>query len=543
MYCQFRTIAPRQSSFRAVGALVVVVGALAAAPAGAQEQLLWGGLKPGPYAVGFRKLYQLDHTWQYDPEYATDPAQPLAHRPRPILICAWYPAEKTGARPMEYRQYLDVSSDDAQLAPFVKRLSYNIHAVVCEETVGKAPAKRTPAEAAAFDRFLATKTFAVKDATPAEGRFPVVIYHPGLGGTYEDNSALFEYLASHGYVVLSSAYHSADASSVRIDGDLVCSFRDMEFLSRYARGLPFADADRLGAMGHSYGAIAVLCWAALPGSSLRAFVTLDSGLEYVAIDDTGAEALKYHMRTNKHNIRAASLRFASAERKANFELLDPYLKYAPRYEATVASLSHNDYLTQGAVRAALMPEKGPDAKKARRTGYDRVCEHVLYFLDTTLKQQAAARERSIRGEGLDQGFKLQFKPSAPIPPTNRQLALHVKRHGVEKTAEWLQSFPNQPKGKLSAAAFVLLQDGDAQAALPVLVLVARDCPKLAGVQAMLGQARALTGDREGAVAAFRRAAELLPGDETVGGLRAYWKYVIEQGLKDLGGPETQPKRR
>ena len=63
----------------------------------------------------------------------------------------------------------------------------------------------TPAEAAAFDRFLAAKTIAVKDAPAAVGRFPVVIYHPGLGGSYEDNSVLFEYLASHGYLVLSSA--------------------------------------------------------------------------------------------------------------------------------------------------------------------------------------------------------------------------------------------------------------------------------------------------------------------------------------------------
>src|SRR5262249_31393620 len=161
---------------------------------------------------------------------------------------------------------------------FVRRLTYNIRVVVCEETVGKAPAILTLAEAAVFDRFLAAKTFAVKDAAPADGRFPVVTHHPGLAGTPDDNSVLFEYLASHGYVVLSSAYPDPDASSVRITSNLQGSLRDMEFLARYARGLPFADSDRLGAMGHSYGAMAVLAWAALLGSPLRAFVTLDSGL-------------------------------------------------------------------------------------------------------------------------------------------------------------------------------------------------------------------------------------------------------------------------
>jgi hypothetical protein len=179
-----------------VAAPAAVLVALASTPAAGQDPLLWGGLKPGPYAVGYRALYQLDHTRQYDPEFTTDPAQPPAHRPRPILICAWYPARKTGAAPMEYRQYLDVPADDARLAPFVKRLTYKIRVVVSEQTVGKPPTKRTPAETAAFDRLLATNTFAVKDAPAAEGRFPVVISHPGLGGTPDDNSVLFEYLVT-----------------------------------------------------------------------------------------------------------------------------------------------------------------------------------------------------------------------------------------------------------------------------------------------------------------------------------------------------------
>src|SRR5262249_1555434 len=62
------------------GALAVVVVLAAAPAAGAQELLLRGGLKPGPHAVGYRTLYQLDHTRRYDPERATDPAHRV-HRP------------------------------------------------------------------------------------------------------------------------------------------------------------------------------------------------------------------------------------------------------------------------------------------------------------------------------------------------------------------------------------------------------------------------------------------------------------------------------
>jgi hypothetical protein len=531
--------------FRVAGTIAALV-VLSSGPASAQDPLLWGSLKPGPSAVGYRNLYRLDHTRQYGREFTTDPTQPPAHSPRPIYIAVWYPAQKTQSKPMDYRQYLDVSSDDALLAPFVKRLSRQVVNVLSDTTVGKEPEFRTPAETAAFERLLATRTIAVKDAPPTEGRFPVVIHHPGLNGVSDDNSVLFELLASHGYVVLSSAYPNWYAEGVGISSDLHTSFRDLEFLSRFARELPFADADRLGAMGHSWGAIAVLHWAALPDSSLRAFVTLDSGFEYVSVEDCGAEPLIFHMKTSKGNIRAASLRCASTERKPNFELLQPHLKYAPQYHAAVASLTHNDYLTHGAIGPALLPEKWPDLKGARRTSYDRLCRHILLFFDATLKRQPGARvspEKSAQGEGLDDGFKLRFKPPAPIPPTNGQIAAYFKEHGLEKTLELVRSSTNLPTGRLAASASLLIGDGEPEAALPALRFAIKEEPAVAAHQLHLGEALALTGDRAGARLAYRKAAELLPGDKSAGDNREAYKYLINKGLKDLGPSDPPTKGR
>jgi hypothetical protein len=528
--------------------LAFAVVALSAGPASAQDPLLWGSLRPGPHAVGYRSLFQLDHTRQYDPELVTDPAKPPAHRPRPILVCVWYPAPKTDAKPMEYRQYLNVPAGDAVIATFVKRLSRHVVNVVSDTVVGKEPANRTPAETAAFERLLATRTFAVKDAPPAEGRFPVVLHHPGLGGVPDDSSVLCELLASHGYVVLCSAYPNYDAQGVGIGSDLHTSFRDLEFLSRFARELPSADADRLGAMGHSWGAIAVLHWAALPDSPLRAFVTLDSGFEYGSVEDTGIEPLILHMKTNKGNIRAAALRFSGRPTlKTNFDFLEPYLKYAPDYRAAVTGLTHNDYLTHGAIGPALLPEKWPDPKGARRSGYDRICTHVRLFFDATLKQQTAAREalqKSVRGDGLDDGFKLTFKPAAPAPPTLRQLADYLQQRGVEKTVELARSIPGTRPNWVAGAANTLVEEGETTAALPALRWAVKEYPKGAIYQIWLGQALAVTGDRAGALAAYRKAAELFPHDETIDNERARegYKYMIDKGLKDLGAAEP-PKGR
>ncbi|MEO2089586.1 MAG: hypothetical protein ABGY75_08840, partial [Gemmataceae bacterium] len=408
---------------RAVG--VAALTALVS-PLFAQDPLLWGSLKPGPHAVGYRTEYQFDHTRRYDPEYGAD-AKPA---PRPILVCVWYPAKATTAKPMAYHKYLDVPSDDPRVAPFAKRLAAHLREVVCEETTGKKPDKLSIAESTAFERLLAAKTCAVKDAAAADGKFPVVIHHPGLGGTHDDNSVLFEYLASRGYVVVSSAYPMANAHLMNINWDLARSFRDLEFLARSAVGLPFADPDRLGVMGQSYGAQAAIAWAAEPSSAVAAVVSLDSTVENVGIDHPGFAKLKAHFEANRRNVRAAVLRFASRENKPKFDTLEPYLKFAPRYEVTVGSLTHNDYISQGAVRPTLLPDRWHETRaKAVRRGYDRVCEHTLQFLDMALKESAEAKtflEKSVRGDGLDDDFKLVFRPASPPPPTARQLAAYTR---------------------------------------------------------------------------------------------------------------------
>ena len=506
----------------------------------AQEKLLWGSLKPGPHAVGFRMVYGLDHSREYDPDFSMDRTQLPVASPRPILICIWYPSQKTSSKSLTYGQYLEIPTGNGQIAEYAERLTPHMREVVAEETIGNVPVKMTPEESKAFERLLSTKTFAVKNAPAAKGRFPVIVYHPGLNGTYEDNSVLFEYLASHGYVVLSSAYSDPDAYFVGITSDLIGSFRDLDFLVNYAHTLPYADADRLGSMGHSYGAWGSFAWVSQPRSPVRALVTLDSGLEYDTVETSGADELVTQMKLNKDNLRAASLRFASSERDPHFEYLDPYIKFAPRYNAVVSSLKHNDYLTHGAIRPELMPEKWPDPKRERRSSYDRLCEHVLNFMDATLKERVEAREflqRSLRGENLDSRFSLQFNAPIASPPTVRQVARYLKQYGAEKGAELLSNYPDIAEGRLKGAAMVLLNDNDVKTAFPHLILIEKKYPQSAAIQAMLGKVRALSGDKTGAEKAFRNALRLLPDDATIDVLRRYWQNQIEGGLHDLGFPE------
>jgi len=506
------------------------------ASAKAQTPLLWGGLKSGPHAVGFRLQYTLDQSREYDPEFTTDTTRFPVHRPRPIMIGIWYPAQKTNASRMPYRQYLDIAPRSGSLVPFANRLESAMRQVVGDETTGHKPGAMTPEETRAFERLLATPTFAVKNAPAVSGKFPVILYHPGTAGTYEDNSALFEYLASHGYIIVSSAYPAPDASSAFIQGDMAGSFADLDVLVNFARTLPSADADRLGVMGHSYGAWVSFAWTAKIGSPVRALITLDSGFEYDSLSE-GPELLQLHMKANKNNIRAATLRVASSERHPHFEYIDPYLKFVPRYEATITSLTHNDYLTHGAMRPDLLPDKWPDARKERRASYDRLAEVIFNFLDISLKQRPEARtflSQTANNGASDSRLQLQFKAAAPVPPTQRQMAQYLRQYGAEKAMAMLRAFPDIAESKMVFGVVALLDDDDLKTALPALLVAEKTYPKNAGMQALLGQTLAGTGDKTAAERAYRKALVLLPDDQTVGVFRSYWKAQIERGLKELG---------
>src|ERR1035437_3000994 len=262
-------------------ALAVVLGSAAG---GWGQSQFWGELKAGKYAVGFRSLYQLDVVRSYDADYAAA-GSTAVKKPRPIFFAIWYPAAAQQDVAMVFRDYFRAVSVDSSVPEFAQSLRKFTRDMACRYMLGKAFDSLTQEERAAWDALLATPVFATLNVAPAVGKFPVVVYHPGLGGTFDDNAVACEYLASHGYVVLSSAYQAADSSRLNIDGDLATSFDDLNFLLRYAATLPFADLSRISAMGHSYGAQAMLAWRARPDSAVDAVVFLDSNVEYRPLDD------------------------------------------------------------------------------------------------------------------------------------------------------------------------------------------------------------------------------------------------------------------
>jgi Chlorophyllase enzyme len=430
---------------------------LLAAAAAAQWQ-------PGPLRVGFSSHWSLDPARTYDTTYADGSSYAGGEpAPRPILVCVWYPAAAApDTAPLRRGGYLELPPGDGRLAPFARALQAYARGIVAGELLDDEP---DAAAEAALAALLAEPAAAVRDAPPAGGRYPLVLYHAGYGSSYEDNALFAERLASHGYVVAGSAYQQADGASFNIDAH-DGSLRDLDALVRELSARPDVDASHLALAGHSGGAQTAFRAQARPQSAFDALIILDTTQDYWAASNP--------RWTHPPDALAAPERFrapmlVTTGREATFDLVDR-LSAADRWYLTFRELGHNEFIEQGQQTAELAarragPEAATTAQAARtaREGYDRVCSVALLFLDANLKRDAAAaaalQALAAASRPGDVACRLEhvppgttgpepWDPSSAAPPEPRQLRGALAALGapalLERLTAWHASQPQLP---------------------------------------------------------------------------------------------------
>ncbi len=373
-------------------ALIAAV-VLAAGFAQQPDPLLWGNLVPGRYAVGYRSYWELDSTRRYGP----------GGGPRPILVIIWYPAAATNAKPLRYREYLTPPSPGRypRLGPELEGFLLD---AVSIDLFRKEHSALSRDEGAYLDKLMSKATLAHRDAAPAEGRFPFLLYHTGAAGSCEDNSVLCEFLASHGYVVTTSAFLSHDGQHVSNNhGGPETSWGDLGFLLKHARTLEFADPLNSGAVGHSMGAQYLLEWLGQRHVPLRAMVSLDSTLEYTPHDYKGHGSLRKRLTRLRPAI-VPVLIAASADRHPNFSTWDRCLPN--RSEAVIRFFGHGDYLLHGSLARAFSREQFTEV----RGNYDQLARTIRAFFDPHLKRAPGAWKGLLEEAGNE--FRIVERTSA-----------------------------------------------------------------------------------------------------------------------------------
>ncbi len=216
---------------------------------------------PGEHGVGVRFVEQYDSTRSF---------KGSAHG-RPIQTVVWYPAHKKG-KPVSYGDYVDLIGWETNfgLSPAARKQLVDkwIDFVIDGKRGAQAQLER------------GKPMWAVRDAPPKAGSYPVVIYAPSTNNTAFENADLAEYLASHGYIVISSPTIGANGRYIQRDlkhAELQVS--DIRFLITYANTLPQADMARVAVAGFSWGGMTNVL-AAAKDSRIKALVCMDGAVRY-----------------------------------------------------------------------------------------------------------------------------------------------------------------------------------------------------------------------------------------------------------------------
>ncbi|MCP5046112.1 MAG: alpha/beta hydrolase [bacterium] len=487
-----------------------------------QEPGLKLQLKPGPYAVGFKAVNNYDYSRTYYSTYDIT-GDKVTQKARPIQTSIWYPADAAKmakAKPMIFFEYAYLMAHELgyrKLSEAVKKETLRDFHLFFSTSA----AKRGELE---------TTTHAVRDAEPAEGSFPLVIYGPSINAVSFENSVLFEYLASHGYIVVSSPNVGKTTRYVKADlSGTETQARDMLFLLSYMQDFPGVDHGKIAVMGFSWGGMSNVL-AAMRDSRIRAVICLDGSIAYNKyFDEMVTKSLHYNldkitmpllfMRSKK--IPDDIMKKFGALPQSNVTFYDK-LKYSDACFLRFSHMMHGDF---SSTFLTFLDMKDPNNLASSREqvhrSYNLVVKYVHSFLDAYLHGKADALQymSNTPGEnGIAGGvITKRFKKALKREPSFGRFISKVKNAGFDKIAavygEIKKEFPQYTLSEdlLTDLAFLMYaREKQGEDVLRLLKFTLDNHPRSYYSYYGLAEIYAAKGDKKAAVDALNKAMELNP---------------------------------
>lgn len=331
-------------------------------------------LPHGELKVGFKNYNKDDNTRSYKRLYDWD-NKVLA---RPISISQWYPTEKIATnRKLKIKDYMTIlkQEEEWENLPNDRILNWFYYA-----------------DNEKNRRQFHAETKAYINVKPAKGKFPVVIYAPSYQASSVENFALCEFLASHGYIVISSP--SRGTENRFLDGgttrDIETQARDIEFLIAEATSLTNADADKLAVIGFSFGGISNVL-AQMRNEQIKALVCLDGSIKYQSqklLSSSYANVSKVDVPFMFMSQKDIPLSVMIEDKidttlNQNFYFFDS-LKHSQAYYLKFNDLTHPYFSSMG----ILFQDRDPRQDKSDKeiiASYEWVNSYTMHFLNAFLK--------------------------------------------------------------------------------------------------------------------------------------------------------------
>ena len=284
------------------------------------------------YYAGYKTIHTTDRSRQYKP--GTNTTYHLYYRPVDIDI--WYPAEKVETDSMMiYKEFLNL---------FVNRPNYYRDTVAAKGAINEmAKAFCDMNQCSDSTKLLYFKTGSFKNAKPAKGKFPLVVYLASYGSSGFENFTLFEELTRQGFVVVSIN------SIGRFPGEMTMKYEDcmqqvydavfsLKYLSK-AQNINFS---KIGIVGYSWGGMAA---SLLAGQVTNAtcLISLD-GSEFHHYGSAKAEDDDFDGITNSKdfkNITIPYLRFEQSPPSSNSAKKDSVYNFSGKLSENNVMLKVN----------------------------------------------------------------------------------------------------------------------------------------------------------------------------------------------------------
>lgn len=489
---------------------------------------LWGQLEPGPYAVGFRQIERYDHSrlHRLPVDMLGTPVE--GERARPVRISVWYPAEAGAGTPLTLGDYITLLGAEGHLGPVT----------AADAETGRRDFYRFPlldqATPEQRQRLEALASRAVRDARPAAGRFPLILYSLGSAAV---GNVTPEFLASHGYVVAQAprlGAHAGLPQDNRDRADLETKIRDLDFVVNAMAGFPSADVQTLGATGFSAGGRWALSLA-MKNWNVKAVVSLDSVMLF---DDPVSREWRSLPFYDPDAVRVPVLHLVRRDWVPQ-ETSDLWsrLRYAERTRLVFEDpkLDHLDFQSIGFAMtlAGMRPEAAPAVAEA----FHQFNRRTLAFFDAHLKGSARGSETAVAVPG---SITAAVERPLPAPWTEAHFFNTIDRHGLEAALSAYRRLlreggqPPLPEGALNLAGYIQLLTGRVPEATELFTLNAEAFPRSANALDSLADAVLAAGDRNRAKELTERARALLEADAAMADdRRALIRESIEARLKIL----------
>ena len=325
---------------------------------------VWNKLDKGNYNVGF-KVYSL---------FDSSRAIKNPKEDRPIQVSYWYPAQANDFnKRMTYKDYFLLSAEETnyQISDALKNSAViNYKKLLASNGI----------DDSTVDQWFGQKMLAVKDATPSKGKFPLVVVAQGNFHSAHHQAFLCEFLASNGYVVITTP------SQTRITGQLTDvsqavestddQVKDMQFAIRSLRKFNNIDFKNIALLGHSFGGRSIQVLQ-MKDKDVKCLVSLDGGLGLnAAVDD-----IKKASDFDPAKMDVPLLHFyedTETMLKPDFRLIDSFKK-SKRFLVKINDMHHFYFSSLGLVSGTI--DGFHPLSKNLAEKYKMICDFTRDFLN------------------------------------------------------------------------------------------------------------------------------------------------------------------